>query len=68
MIGTHGRDRLVLADDGGVVVHARRPLRLEQHKNNGVLLEPPPLLHRGGKSGALKNTVLDDVSRVSEVD
>ncbi len=43
MIGTHGRDRLVLADDGGVVVHARRPLRTDQHKTKGVLLDPPPL-------------------------
>ncbi len=44
-----GGIRPVLADDGGVAVRAWRPLRLSQHKNKGVLLEPPPLLRRGGK-------------------
>jgi hypothetical protein len=50
MTGTHGRDRPVLADDGGVGVYGR-PLRLEKHKSKGVLLDPPPLLHRGGLKG-----------------
>jgi hypothetical protein len=41
MTGTHGRDRPVLADDGEVGIRKRRPLRLEQHKSKGVLLDPP---------------------------
>jgi hypothetical protein len=41
MIGTHGRDRPVLADAGGVGVHARRPLRLSNLENISPLsLEP----------------------------
>jgi hypothetical protein len=51
MTGTHGRDRPVLADDGGVAVHARRPLRLERHKNKGVTLEPPPAIGEDKKQG-----------------
>ncbi len=43
MTGTHGRDRPVLTDDGVVAVRDPRPLRLEQHKGKGVLLDPPPL-------------------------
>ncbi len=38
MIGTHGRDRPVLADDGGVATDERRPLRLSHEK---AVLEPP---------------------------
>jgi hypothetical protein len=55
MTGTHGRDRPVLADDGGVVVRAQRPLRLERHNTKGVTLDPlnstpccSVLLCRGG--------------------
>jgi hypothetical protein len=33
MIGTHGRDRPVLADAGGVGVRDARPLRLEHRKS-----------------------------------
>ncbi len=42
-----GGIRPVLADDGGVAVRKWRPLRLKQHKNNGVLLDPPPLPSAG---------------------
>jgi hypothetical protein len=34
---------LVLADDGGVGLARTATLRLEQHKNKGVPLDPPPL-------------------------
>ncbi len=63
MIGTHGRDRPVLADDGGVVVRAHQPLRLEHHdlEIRSVTLESRrPCLGRGrGARGAPYRLILE---------
>ncbi len=63
-----GGIRPVLANDGGVVVRVHRPLRLEQHKNNGVLLDPPPLLKQGRQVQEHRPTRKFCVSRICVLD
>jgi hypothetical protein len=58
MTGTHGRDRPILADDGGVGVRVRRPLRLSRRKPGDARATSPTSQGRTKSKNAVPDVIL----------